>query len=89
MQTRGSGQMLCCVDPDVTSFLGRLTSRIAPRDARRAIIFAPSRPRAAPLGKRHPLWPRPRRAKRGYLRAPGGDLAFAWIPSPLKWPQEV
>ena len=29
-------------------FLGRLTSRIAPRDARRAVIFATSRPRAAP-----------------------------------------
>ena len=44
-------------------FLGRLTSRVAPRDARRAIIFAPSRPRTAPLGK--DARPGPERDARG------------------------
>ena len=48
------------------------------RDARLS-----SRPREATLWRRAALSPRPRRAKRDYLRAPGGDLDW---PCPLGSP---
>ena len=58
----------------IAPFLGHLTLRIAPCDARRAVIFAPSWGRRAER-------PRPRRAMRDYLCAPGGDLALPLPPS--------
>eukprot|EP00959_Pyramimonas_sp_CCMP1952_P152424 3189266-Pyramimonas_sp.AAC.1 len=46
------------------------------------MIFAPSRPRAAPLEKGNLPRPRPRRAKRNDLPVP--TLMFPWAPRPPK-----
>ena len=74
-------------------YLGHLNSRIAPRDARRAVIVAPSRRHLGAGVSRTSLQPRPRCARRDYLRASGGDLGYipkgqagAWVSG---WVMEV